>query len=807
MEHALKISHAYTCISDVKFVLLVKVSMHVHENYNISFRYDRVKVISFLLDNGSDPNQPTLDGSTPIDLTQSTDVIRLLLRKGAVPTYGNMDKCFLPEQLQIEPSDMAIKMFAVGNPGAGKSTLVKSIESEAEGFGSRLVSQLTKVKGVDQKTAGIIPHEIISKSLGRVILYDFAGHREYYAGHDALLRNSVGTSPSVVMLVVDVRDEEGKVRATVEYWLEFLAQQNYDGNSQPHLLLIGSHVDKISSNDAKSRLKLMQSILNDTKLDNFVCAEPVLLDCRYAGRATMTKLRESLSQICQESKATQEKLNFASHSFLVFLLDKFQNDSAITVSSAQQVISKTVAQEFHWTFLQSLDLLSCCKELNKQGSILFMLNSDHPEKGWIILDKAVLLSQVNGKLFAPEDFKEHQKIANSTGVVPLSKLAAVFPDLDQDMISQFLCHLEFCHEVTDSNVLSLLQSEATSSVECERYFFFPSLVQLETPDAIWKRSSDFDYHTGWILKCLKAEQFLTPRFQQVLLLRLAFQFALISSVVPASSLAIRRKCYVWKNGISWANQSGGEAVVEVVDQKKIIVITRSKKVAKLPKIESIHLRSLIMHMVMSTKKELCRKVEMAESLIHPNDTVNYPIDITQAKCVGIKDVAHTVKEGKEFVVLENNETLSLKELLHFEPYANMEESLLRELSEDPSQHHQPISDKVINRIAKCVHVNIDDYCAVIEPLLQQVATSNASNGEVNKLSQILRLWREEMGPDGTCCSLHRQLDLYSVFAGRSPLKVAQGMWPVASVHQHATVTRGCSRLSSFLIMSLAVPFC
>ena len=263
-------------------------------------------ITSFLLDNGSDPNQPTPDGSTPIDLAQSTDVIRLLLRKGAIPTYGNMDKCFIPEQLQKEPSDMAIKMFAVGNPGAGKSTLVKSIESEAEGFGSRLLGQLTKVKGVDEKTAGIIPHEIISKSLGRVILYDFAGHREYYAGHDALLRNSVGTSPSVVMVVVDVRDEEGKVRATVEYWLEFLAQQNYDGNSQPHLLLIGSHVDKISSSDASSRLQLMQLTLNDHKLDNFVCAEPVLLDCRYAGRATMTKLRESLSQICQESRATQE---------------------------------------------------------------------------------------------------------------------------------------------------------------------------------------------------------------------------------------------------------------------------------------------------------------------------------------------------------------------------------------------------------------------------------------------------------------------------------------------------------------------
>ena len=42
------------------------------------------------------------------------------------------------------------------------------------------------MKNVDEKTAGIIPYDIHSKALGRLTLYDFAGHKEYYAGHDAL---------------------------------------------------------------------------------------------------------------------------------------------------------------------------------------------------------------------------------------------------------------------------------------------------------------------------------------------------------------------------------------------------------------------------------------------------------------------------------------------------------------------------------------------------------------------------------------------------------------------------------------------
>ena len=727
---------------------------------------------SFLLNHGSNPNLQTRGGSTPLDLTRSSELIRLLLEKGAIPTYRNMDKCF-PDHLQKQPTDMAIKMFVVGNPDAGKSTLVKSIEKEAEGIGSRIVSQLTKVAGVDVKTAGIIPHEIITKSLGRVILYDFAGHKEFYAGHDVLLRNSVGTSPSVVMLVINATGAESEVRGTIEYWLEFLNQQHYDGKSKPHLLVIGSHCDQISSSDVASRQALIQSLVKARNLEHFVCADPIMLDCRYSGRSAMTELRKSLSHICQQSRST-EKLEFASHGLLVFLLDKFRNDAAITVATAKKRINETVTQEVHWTFLKSLNLLSCCKELNKQGSILFMSNRDHPERSWIILDKAVLLSQVNGKLFAPEDFKEHQKIANSTGVVPLSKLATIFPDHNREMISQFLCHHEFCQEVTDSSVLCLLQSENTSSKENERYFFFPSLVQVDTPDDLWQHSSDFDYYTGWILECLKAGQFLTPRFAQVLLLRLAFQFALISSFASATSLTIQRRCSVWKNGISWANESGGEAIVEIEDQKKVVIVTRGKNSVKKLKIKSINLRSLIQQTVLSTKNELCPAVEMKESVIHPKDAVEYPIDVTQAKCVSIKYVASTIKNGEELVVLDDGETQSLKELLHFEPYANMKEQLLRELYEDPSQHHHEVSDDMNIRIAECAHENIDDYVAILEPSPLKLATCATMPGDIHKLAHVLHLWREKMGPNGTRCRLHRLLDQHSIFAGRSPLDVAKG---------------------------------
>ena len=151
-------------------------------------------MIVCLLEHGRcDPNSATRDGKTPLDLAREPEHIRILLKFGATPNESNTYKCF-PEHFENQPDDMAVKMFILGNPGAGKSTLVKSLQTEGAMF-SRIKHRFTKVTDVDERTAGIIPYDIESKALGRVTLYDFAGHREFYAGHDALLRNSMTASP------------------------------------------------------------------------------------------------------------------------------------------------------------------------------------------------------------------------------------------------------------------------------------------------------------------------------------------------------------------------------------------------------------------------------------------------------------------------------------------------------------------------------------------------------------------------------------------------------------------------------------
>ena len=673
-------------------------------------------MIACLLEHGHcDPNSAAHDGKTPLDLVREPEHIRLLLKFGATPSKSLMNEYF-PRQLQEEPADMSIKMFILGNPGAGKSTLVKSLRTEGDGMLVRLMHRLSKITDVDERTAGIIPYDIVSNVLGCVTLYDFAGHREFYAGHDALLRNSMTASPSIVALVIDMRGEEGLIRETLQYWFEFINNHSTEGRSESHLVIIGSHNDTLSSGEMKLKLRFLQSITRHHNLDNILIAGEVMLDCRYAESASMSQLRSLLSHSCQALRNI-ETMAITHRSFLMFLFDKFRDEPAVKLDVAKQEMIRCADAE-HYMYINcviSSNLIEVCEMLNKRGDILFMKNSQQPESSWIVFDKAILLSQVNGVIFAPEGFKEHQKsLSTSTGVVPLSKLAPLFPNINSDMITQFLCHLEFCQEIKELELASLLVAEGQSTPTAgERYFFFPGLVLLDTPrDVIESGAPKLDYNSGWVLQCSKPEQFFSSRFLQVLLLRLAFLVALApTDPSTGDRLALHRKCSVWKNGIYWVNRSGGEAIVEVNNLRQVVVIVRSK----LEKMELVRLRSAVIKTIISAKEEFCLKVLVRESLILPEDAAVYSLDPSKVTGVSISEVAATIAEGKRFAIIDKTQSVELEKLICFESYTYLGEPLLQQLFSKDGTEAQEITDKFLTDIAaKHSRKNMDEFCVIFE---------------------------------------------------------------------------------------------
>ena len=81
-------------------------------------------------------------------MVHSSRLIQLLLKYGARPEYKNWEKYLSSEQ---HAAHKTTKVFVVGDPGVGKSSLTMSLKIESKGGLSSLVDRVKKMRGVDEK--------------------------------------------------------------------------------------------------------------------------------------------------------------------------------------------------------------------------------------------------------------------------------------------------------------------------------------------------------------------------------------------------------------------------------------------------------------------------------------------------------------------------------------------------------------------------------------------------------------------------------------------------------------------------------
>ena len=549
---------------------------------HLSVRNSKPRMVHFLLsESRCDPNSRNSNDETALQLATDTDIINDLIRHGSNP--DKVYKLYGKSVRLKKPLKPPVKIFIIGNSGVGKSTLTKALKIEAPLLTRAFVNR-RRVSDVDEKTAGIIPHDFKSRNYGRVTFYDFAGHREFYSSHAAFLHNVIQGSSPIFLLVVNLSTKNDIIQQHILYWLSFVENQCSVVNCTSHVIVIGSHADIVLSSGVDSQRKAIEiseaiKKMFESSIVKYVDIYP--MDCQYPESPGMTKLRNSLIVICN-SVRIPETIPFNAHCFHVFLLDKFRMCVAVTVQEIQdRIVEEQNMKEVIARFLPETSNTICkvCDELNNRGHILFLKNANSTESSWVIIDKTRLLSDVTGTIFAPKDFKQHCQLAESTGVVPLSRLIEHFPDLKMEILIGFMTHLEFCREILDSELLELITKHHESlnitdtfTSESERYFLFPGLITQQAPDNLWEENHDFKYHYSWILQCISPSEFFSSRFLQVLLLRLAFSFALVKVEFDETIPAFQRECSIWKNGIFWGEIFGMETIAEVHSNNKIVIL-------------------------------------------------------------------------------------------------------------------------------------------------------------------------------------------------------------------------------------------
>ena len=669
---------------------------------HISCRRGSLKLVEYLLDRAElDPNVKDNTGSTPFMLTPlgQYEVVRMLIQYGAdTSSLYSVYETFFKNYSSKNPPPSPLNVIVVGRHSSGKSTLIEALKCEDN----------IDIVQAEPFTAGIIPSFYQSQSFGTVMWYDLAGQSEYYASHEAVLNTVMSSSLPLVLLLVDIRKLQEIINQDILYWLHFLhgLVEPKIFSSKPHIAVVFSFKDELEG-CAQEKLDFTRKTLTlFFSKSNFEFVSFSALDCRKPCSNEIkhlhSQIEKSYSLLCDKTQ-----LNFLLHCFYAFLLGNFKNEAAVTIHRVLELTEEWIETGIDPYFeheneddsdesLDSFDpefepnfeeecparllpkdhkhVFLMCERLCSKGHVMVIKDSlKTAENSWIVINKDILLKEVNGSLFAPEKFKQHYKnISTSTGVVTLTKLSEMFCKYDSVMLSGFLTYLEFCNEISDEDVLQLLQPETESC--SDRYFFFPGLVSIDKPEYIWSDSKVSFNKCGWILHTTESNSFFTPRFIQVLLLRLAFSYPLSSKnrTTGLPSITITRQCSVWKNGLFWQTELGLDCLIEVTEHSQsIILMLRStdKVLSDRYLMSLVQYRSRLITKILATVNELCSSLSVEECFLHP-DYVKYPLTKCEdAALYSIRSIAKAVCERFPYVpsTFPKYDKVKLTDLLNFEP--------------------------------------------------------------------------------------------------------------------------------------------
>ena len=759
---------------------------------HIACLYLKEKCLGMLLDHKMcDPNQANLNGDTPFHILcgsqkPSEKLITLLLSNpeinlecvndhgltplDRVPQSNTsritmISKCLRLKQVKLETY---LKIFVLGNSGNGKSTLIKAITTEAFQL-LKFVARRVNPRDVPPHTAGIVPIPFNSKHFGHAVLYDFAGQHEYYSSHAAVIENLILPSPPLFLLLIDISKPMEKIKEELMYWWLYIDNHCQRAMRIPHAILVGSHKDiaRLNGEDPHRKMKdITENIMN--KKVSFTLEGYFLLDCRKLASKGLTGLLNQLRTTCQTLRETAD-IDLHCNILKAFCVENF-DDETVACKFSDIIMSE------HFILSQNPPrLISLLSTLSDKGHILLLHNHTDVNKSWVILKPSALLTEVNGSIFAPENFKEHcsHGFAMSTGVIALTNIKEKFSNVNDQVITGYLTHMEYCFEIKDQHTLELITNDPALKVHSEEeevYYFFPGLVQTENPKDVYQPQDGITYfECGWLCKCYNKLEQLTTRFLHVLILRLAFAFScqLPDATTERESVVLLRSCSVWKHGIAWWTNDGIETIVEVdVQCRWVAVMMRCPDTHK---VQCAELRSKVIATVLKTKKDFCPAITMNDFLISPS-SLRYPFQGRELTLYSMSEIANVVIDGKDFARdIEGKNPLRVSLLLPFEPYFSMGSVTNELFSTNQSICSQELSGEDLLRVSEFCCKNLESFEIALKPSLTayEDECSRAGDSRVRRcagLFQILqrrgcKTWRD----------FEREFSIFSIFCGRNPM--------------------------------------
>ena len=639
---------------------------------HLAARYGHLDVVQYLVAHGADVMATANDGATPLHgacqynyNNRNIAVIKYLLSIPVVlNSFANKDGNYSSplsrargdsaaiydkfERVQIShPVGSFVNIFLLGDAGAGKTSLCHVLKERS----SLHIKAGRLVEGVKTHTAGIVPSKFQEESLGNVIVHDFAGQPEYYSSHMAILEALLRNSGAVFVVVINLtRDLSQQVR----FWSSVVRNECQKAVlSECHLKIVASHADVVKFNEFQLKVELADAGHSDV---------PIFpLDCRLRSNNNLNSFVESLSHSCTSVRNKQSPAISLYCNFLYSILEaKVSEDNVCTLEKLTSLCDQSRQEGVPLPD----DIVPLLKTLHSRGLIVYLENKEDPAKSWIVVRKEILLAEVDGILFAPEDFEEHRKIASNTGIITSRALEMVFSH-NPNMLIAFLQSMKLC-ETLDTHLLKItnltLIGEDSLHIS-DQLLFFPSLIAEERPQSV-----EGVFEIGWCLKVTSGHSF-SVRFLHLLLLNLAYQYSkAVSERKPLVPDTLERQCSVWKNGIQWNNDDSIKTLVELTKDYQCVMMLMCCREGAKEKMVKLHLE--LTKAITDLQEECCPMLGCKGYLLAPCE-LQYPMerpsDLTR---YNMEQLLDRISQDEAFILCEtkpDKEAAKITELLPIEP--------------------------------------------------------------------------------------------------------------------------------------------
>ncbi|XP_006815029.1 death-associated protein kinase 1-like [Saccoglossus kowalevskii] len=526
---------------------------------------DALGIVKLLVEADINIDHISTDGRTPLEVTQSNigrHCARTTFYKGAehVILGAKLEKVY--QELMIEKGVPVTvgKLYICGHCGAGKSTLKRSL--------------LLSTKATDAPppgddkyipTAGIEVENIFVPGIGKVSLWDYAGHAEFFVTHTMFL----GARTATFVVLYQIADYHKKphgveIRRPFEimeeqknkvlHWLRLIKATNPSKvkgqeGQKPTVILVASRADWAAQweQEAKQVAKQITEDCSEIMKDHLnIVDECFVINGHEPDTADMARLRNLLNaritnvlqnekpmpSICDKIAKNIHTLIGEKKLYPVMHWDDYY-------SHVKETIDSNIEEHF---------LDKATDYLYNMGEILYFKSDDASYSGNIIvLEPQWFCERVIGPMLASNVFNQYTHRLGMKEIYTRPELEKVLNDrADVELLVKLLEAFELLFPLT----------RGSGSVAYS--YIIPGLLPSDMPDNQWRMSATKRRYFGRRVHCLQDTDNFSPGFFSRLQTRLYLHFTSLG----------HRPSGIWRNGIKVCDSV--EGLVYMTDDRRAV---------------------------------------------------------------------------------------------------------------------------------------------------------------------------------------------------------------------------------------------